>query len=548
MWSSQDSSFTVVLGTDTVRGVTDTFYTFFRLADSTDYIYSVAAECSRRNSMYVMDSIQTECHPLTYADLPYFEDFELYGYGRDSAISRCWHRGMTALIGTTGTLTYPYPVRCFIGNGTVGLAFAGRQHSSVKYYSWAVLPKLDSPVDVARLELSFLVMRPDASVRPVPHSCVVVGVASDISTDSTFVPVDTIDLGDEPINSFHHIAVSFDNYVGNGKYIVIQAPPPPDTLNLEFNSFTLDNVMLRIAAGCPTPQRVRVTRTTFNSVYATWNAIANADTWLVYIGEPGFDIGSVTPHYVNSNSCAIGGLDPDTDYELVVVASCGGNEGYPSYPVPFHTLCAPLTDLPYVEGFEGPTGYTNPTASVNNLPDCWQFYNPTIEYSYRGYPIVYDNPTYAHRGWQSMSMLTGNIAVMPLTDSTLFPTSKGLYTLIISPASTSLIISCAAKASTALTIAVPPNIVCHTVCAPLKADTASITQMNTMNAPFIFSKNARCIPRWFSRSFLNTRLFIDAPSHDMSITAHTASAHTSIRHPKSSFSTQASIFLPVLIT
>ena len=432
MWSSQDSSFTVVLGTDTVRGVTDTFYTFNRLADSTDYIYSVAAECSRRNSMYVVDSIQTECHPLTYADLPYFEDFELYGYGRDSAISRCWHRGMTALIGTTGTLTYPYPVRCFIGNGTVGLAFAGRQHSSVKYYSWAVLPKLDSPVDVARLELSFLVMRPDASFRPIPHSCVVVGVASDISTDSTFVPVDTIDLGDEPINSFHHIAVSFDNYVGNGKYIVIQAPPPPDTLNLEFNSFTLDNVMLRIAAGCPTPQRVRVTRTTFDSVYATWNAIANADTWLVYIGEPGFDIGSVTPHYVNSNSCAIGGLDPDTDYELVVVASCGGNEGYASYPVPFHTLCAPLTELPYVEGFEGPTGYTYPSASVNNLPTCWQYYNPSIEYSYRGYPIVYNDPTLAHRGRQSLSFRNNNIAIMPLTDATLFPASSLKVSLWIS--------------------------------------------------------------------------------------------------------------------
>ena len=191
-------------------------------------------------------------------------------------------------------------------------------------------------------------------------------------------------------------------------------PPPPDTAMSESNGFTLDNVMLRMAAGCPTPQRVRVTRTTFDSVYATWNAIANADTWLVYIGEPGFEIGSVTPHYVHSNSCAIGGLAPDTDYELVIVASCSDNEGYASYPVSFHTLCAPLTVLPFVEDFEGLTGYTYPVASVNNLPDCWQYYNPTIEFSYRGYPIVYYAPTYAHSGWQSMSLLTNNIAIMPL--------------------------------------------------------------------------------------------------------------------------------------
>ncbi len=423
MWSSRDSSFTVVLGTDTVRGVTDTFYTFNRLADSTDYTYYVATECSQSHSMYVEGSIQTECPPLTYADLPYYEDFERYGYGRDSAISCCWHRGMTALIGITNSYDYPYPERCFIGDDTVGLAIHGRQSTSVKSYEWAALPKLDNPVDVARLELTFLVKRPDASSRPIPHSCVVVGVASDISTDSTFVPVDTIDLGDEPINSLHHITVSFDNYVGSGKYIVIQAPPPPDTAMSEFNGFTLDNVMLRIAAGCPTPQRVRVTRTTFDSVYATWNPTRNADTWLVYIVEPGLDIGSVTPHHVHSNSCAIGGLAPDTDYELVVVASCSGNEGYPSYPVPFHTLCAPLTDLPFVEDFEGPTGYTYPVATVNNLPTCWQYYNPTIESSYRGYPIVYYAPTYAHSGWQSMSLLTNNIAIMPLTDATLFPVS-----------------------------------------------------------------------------------------------------------------------------
>ena len=424
MWSSNDSSFTVVLGTDTVRGVTDTFYTFNRLADSTNYTYYVATECSQSHSMYVVDSIQTECPPLTYADLPYYEDFERYGYGRDSAISRCWHRGMTALIGITSSYDYPYPSQCLIGDDTVGLIFTGRRNTSIKYSTWAALPKLDNPVDVTQLELTFLVKRPDASVRPVPHSCLVVGVASDISTDSTFVPVDTIDLSDEPINSLHHIAVSFDNYVGSGKYIVIQAPPPPDTAMSESNGFTLDNVMLRMSAGCPTPQRIRVTRTTFDSVYATWNAIANADTWLVYIGEPGSHIEDAIPHYVYSNSCAIGGLDPNTDYELVVVASCGGSEGYSSYPVPFHTLCAPLTSLPFVEDFEGPTGYTYPVASVNNLPDCWQYYNPTIESSYRGYPIIYNDPTLAHRGRQSMSLRTNNIAIMPLTDATLFPVSS----------------------------------------------------------------------------------------------------------------------------
>ena len=434
-WNSNGNNrFIAVLGTDTVTGITDTFYTFTGLTDSTVYTYSVAAECSRRHSMFVPGSIQTECHPLTYADLPYFEDFEGYGHGRDSAISPCWRKGMSALSGTLGTLNYPYPVNCFINADTGGLAFAAAHVSANRYSSWASLPRLDDSVDVSRLEVDFLIVRPSALVRPIPTTCVVVGVSTDqampedsasMATYTAFVPIDTIELSDEPINSINPATVRFDNYTGNGKYVVFLAPaPPPSSPSSTYNSFTLDNVTLRVATPCPTPQHVRVTRATFDSVYATWNPTRNANIRLVYIGEPGFDIGSVTPQYVYSNSCAIGGLTPDTDYELVVVASCSGDVGYPSYPVRFHTLCAPLVNLPFVEDFEGSTGYTSPVANINNLPTCWQYYNTGIEFSYRGYPIVYNNPTYAHRGWQSMSMLTGNIAVMPLTDSTLFPVSS----------------------------------------------------------------------------------------------------------------------------
>ena len=116
-----------------------------------------------------------------------------------------------------------------------------------------------------------------------------------MATYTAFVPIDTIDLSDEQVNTIHHATVRFENYIGNGKYVVFLAPPPPiGSPSMTNNGFTIDNVLLRLAAPCPTPQHVRVTRTTFDSVYATWDSIERADAWFVYIGTPGFEIDTVT--------------------------------------------------------------------------------------------------------------------------------------------------------------------------------------------------------------------------------------------------------------
>ena len=76
VWSPEcNNSFTAVLGNDTVRGITDTFYTFHPLSNTSLYSYGVASECPNMNSVFQTGSIQTACPPLTYDDLP--EDFVL---------------------------------------------------------------------------------------------------------------------------------------------------------------------------------------------------------------------------------------------------------------------------------------------------------------------------------------------------------------------------------------------------------------------------------------------------------------------------------------
>ncbi|MBP5189519.1 MAG: hypothetical protein J6031_01230, partial [Bacteroidales bacterium] len=325
------------------------------------------------------------------------------------------------------------------------------------------LPRLDASIDITSLEVNFLIQRPRATGTPLPSTLLIVGVANDVTwfsgnlpaasmeltvpslsyTYSGFVPVDTIDLNDEPFSSLHSVTVSFANYTGSGRYIVFYAPSP-ESENLANNNFTLDNIELRVAAPCPTPENVQVTGTTSYNVYATWdcglhpcgtNGNTSPNQWLVYVGEPGFDIGSTPPYIFSDNTAAIGGLMPNTDYELVVVANCGNHEGYPSYPVQFHTQCAPLDSLPFVEDFESVVGLPSYTtySNTNTLPVCWLRHNTSVGGEYSGAPLVHNDSTYAHSGHNAMRFHTANYpvmcsdqyAIMPLTDSVLYP-ARGL--------------------------------------------------------------------------------------------------------------------------
>ncbi|MBO7489692.1 MAG: hypothetical protein J6T88_05385, partial [Bacteroidales bacterium] len=419
------NSFTVILGSDTITGVTDTFYTFMGLTDSNVYEYAVATECVGTLSPWLRGSIQTECRPLTYGDLPYSEDFEAYRYGYQVYdISPCWHKG-----DSRPTYNYPYPANCVVDNDTVGLSMG----SSSTAYEWAALQRVDDLVDVSELELDFLIIR---SIQTNTISHLVVGVVSDIlafeqSGLQTFVPVDTIDVSNEALNSIHPVAVRFENYTGNGKYITFLAPQLPDSLpSSVYNSFIVDNVVLKVANPCPTPQHVRVTHITHNSVSAEWDGVAGADSSLVFVGTPGADISTFTPHYIYGNSITVDSLNADTDYELMVEADCGDGLSDASYPVRFHTLCSPIDVLPWIEDFDGVNGIDGFYSRVNNLPPCWLYYNTGYPLNVSGGPIVYtDNAyivysdqSYVHSG--ANSMLFGGksqYAIMPLTNESTYP-------------------------------------------------------------------------------------------------------------------------------
>ena len=86
-----------------------------------------------------------------------------------------------------------------------------------------------------------------------------------------------------------------------------------------------------------------------------------------------------------------------------------------------------------MEDFEGVAGSLNEGYSGNILPPCWLHCNEGTDYPVCNYPIVYSDPTTAYSGNNALRFITYNtnvvgevteqIAMMPLTDATLYPAS-----------------------------------------------------------------------------------------------------------------------------
>ena len=204
-WTSggTETLWELIIGDNTYYPTTNS-YTTNTLHSNTQYIVSVRAICdSGDTSTAILDSFSTACPSrITYRDLPLFEDFESYEYGREATISPCWDRGVIALSGRISDHYAPYPERADINGDTVGLALFGSSSPSLRYYNWVALPGVDDSVDMTDLELSFLVKRPSSDQY---QTIVVVGVSSDLTTEAAFLPVDTIDLSDEQIYSHHPV-------------------------------------------------------------------------------------------------------------------------------------------------------------------------------------------------------------------------------------------------------------------------------------------------------------------------------------------------------
>ena len=117
---------------------------------------------------------------------------------------------------------------------------------------------------------------------------------------------------------------------------------------------------------CERAENVELVYVGSTSAQATWDAVTGASSydWMLFYDGADPEVDSpVFSGNTTSTTVTINNLAPGTDYDFYVRTDCGANgESYVSEVLNIKTLCAAITDFPFLETFEE----SSPTR------DCWQ--------------------------------------------------------------------------------------------------------------------------------------------------------------------------------
>ena len=411
-------------GTGTVESASTNPYTVSGLDNSTVYDFYVRANCGGGDTSgySIVHTVGTACAPIT--TLPFSVDFDSF-------------TGYTSTTGTTSNLPYCWSN---INNGTsssyagypiiyTSATYAASGSNSIRFYTYTtsgtyddqmmILPEFDPTLyPVSNLQLSF-----DARNNGTYTLTLVVGAMTDPTDKTTFVPMDTIVTTS---NTYLNYEVPFNQYTGTGSYIAIMATQPTSS----YNSGFVDNIVVDVIPTCPRPKNVTTSNPTLTSIDLAWLEMGSATSWEIEYGPVGFTQGTGTVVNATTNPFTVSGLQHSTGYDFYVRATCGGGDNsHWTNKVTEGTSCSPISNLPFMENFDGYTGYTTTTAATNNLPYCWSNLNAGTSASYIGYPMIYTSATMAASGSNSVRFYTystsgtydDQMAILPQMDVTAYP-------------------------------------------------------------------------------------------------------------------------------
>ncbi len=300
---------------------------------NTTYYFYVASACK---ALYPgAYEISTLCRK---EPIPYREDFKGYGIttsassdGLNTKFPDCWVR-MDDII---TTIARPYITEV---KGDTMLALYGSSNG----YCLAVTPEMDTE------RIQYLRARFKALKTSTTDKRFIVGIMTNPTDTSTFVPVDTIvPQSNGDVESFR---VSFENYEGSGKYVAFYVPKGFSASS----EIYIGDIIIEEIMDCDIPENINIIRRMDNGFEIGWNK-KTADKWEIRCGLAGFDINDLysdtilvqTPAYVAT------GLFANTLYDVYVRAVCGEEEqsGW-SEKLTIRTLQADAETIPFLTGFE----------------------------------------------------------------------------------------------------------------------------------------------------------------------------------------------------
>ena len=317
---------------------------------------------------------EAQCGPIT--TMPYGENFDSYTTlttANTHVMPDCWH---TVQLDAPTTVVNNMPQIYYSTTNSHSSTY------SLRLYQRALVAMPYVSADVSTLEMELWVKQNLGSVR------LVVGVMSDTTDASTFVPVDTLKNMVNNTYTLHH--VTFDSYTGNGHYIAFRNYDTVLTRN--FSTNYIDDIALSTVTSCTRPANLGVRRVTENSATVYWQGDAPMHQVAYGTSDSTLSIMTVADTFVSLSA-----LVPQTSYMVKVKGVCGGSSVSDwSNTFWFSSDCYGLKpeDLPFTEDFSGYTSGTNVP-----LADCWHKgtnYTTSFPYPYNGSGIGDSMGLYFH--------------------------------------------------------------------------------------------------------------------------------------------------------
>lgn len=352
----------------------DTTYTIANLQAGSIYTIELTRQCNNG----VLSSgrevtIETSLGPIGAAELPWTEDFEFKHNG--DVVSYSTPQGW--IYNSSGSVSMPNlnantPIPPISGKKSLYIT------NNMLTYAYAIMPPIDTTsINIHNLQVSL-------AARRLPHSNngqlskIDVGVMSDPNTQSSFVPVQTIDMSALPVNTTQVYKINLASYSGNGNYIAFRCDNDSNNSYNTFNYIMIDNVMIDYATSCAPPLYVRMPVLKSTSATITWPSSVGISYWMVYVGGPECNVRSeeileITDdievydtrprrYICHDTTLNITGLRPEQQYKIIVKPVCSSNDEEGSAPLLFTTPGDPLTydELPY-----------SVSPIVSNNRHCW---------------------------------------------------------------------------------------------------------------------------------------------------------------------------------
>ncbi len=286
------------------------------LLSNTIYNLRVSSLCSDTTAGTIL-TIRTGCSALTDADLPFTEDFEGFTASSSTAdIEPCWHRG-------AGYTSYGYTSYYPYIYGYLGRTGSSMDFSSYSGYFTSTLALPEVAIGADSLFLTFYGYHDSYSTPEM-----VVGVMTDPTVETTFVPVDTIALGAS--NQWNLYEVEFWNYSGNGHYVAF---------HLSEGEMYVDDITLMRNTTCLRVDSIAVSNITDSTVDISFVDTANAGSYTIFWSTTDSVATATDSLTVTSSPATLTGLANSTYYYAWIRTNCSNDASFFANVGRFRTAC-----------------------------------------------------------------------------------------------------------------------------------------------------------------------------------------------------------------